>query len=285
MNPGKEQYDNISIPARLEQVILEAMDKAVQDNRRTRLRRWIAGAAAVFCMLFLSANITPIYAYASQIPVLGNVVRVLHIGTGGERTDGVFSDAQTAGEAVQFRFERSSQTLESVPVYSITHLLAPNRIVLTLHGVRGIDYQGIRESLLTTDAVQNVYRQMLGDDSMIGFVIVLNGGYTFEVMEYANPASLCLLFYAGQEKQPERTVYYLRSEAVPYGEALGLMSEKFFRDGATQLQTRQGDYIITIGQYDTREEAETALMTLEEKYGGETGLYVASGKTDEIPEY
>lgn len=284
MNIGKEQYDIIPIPAQLDQVILEAIHKAEQENRLIRLRRWIASAVAVFCILFLSANITPIYAYASQIPVIGSVVRVLHIGTGGERTDGAYADAQTEGETVQFHFESRSQELDAVPVYSVTHLLAPNRIVLTLHGVRGIDYQGIRESLLATDAVQDVYRPMIGDDSMVGFVIVLNSGYTYEVTEFANPASLSLRFYAEAEEQPERTVYYLRSEAVPFGEALGLMCERFYKDGATQLQTRQGDYIITIGQYDTQEEAETALKALEEKYSGETGLYVASGKTDEIPE-
>lgn len=108
MNIGKEQYDNIPIPAQLDQVILEAIDKAAQENRRIRLRRWIASAAAVFCILFLSANITPIYAYASQIPVIGSVVRVLHIGTGGERTDGAYADTQTEGETVQFHFERKT---------------------------------------------------------------------------------------------------------------------------------------------------------------------------------
>lgn len=284
MNIGKVQYDNIPIPAQLDQVILEAIDKAAQENRLIRLRRWIASTAAVFCILFLSANITPIYAYASQIPVIGSVVRVLHIGTGGERTDGAYADTQTEGETVQFHFDSRSQELKAVPVYSVTHLLAPNRIVLTLHGVRGIDYQGIRESLLATDAVQDVYRPMIGDDSMFGFVIVLNSGYTYEVTEFANPASLSLRFYAEEEDTPERTVYYLRSQAVPFGEGLGMLNEKYHRDGATQLQTRQGEYIITIGQYDTQEEAQAALKALNEKYGGETGLYVASGKADEIPE-
>ncbi len=284
MNIGKVQYDNIPIPAQLDQVILEATHKAAREYRLIRLRRWAAGVAAVFCILFLSANITPIYTYASQIPVIGSVVRVLHIGTGGERTDGAYADAQTEGETVQFHFESRSQELDAVPVYSVTHLLAPNRIVLTLHGVRRIDYQNIRESLLATDAVQDVYRPMIGDDSMFGFIIVLNSGYTYEVTEFADPASLSLRFYAEAEEQPERRVYYLRSEAVPFGETLGLMCERFYKDGATQLQTRQGDYIITIGQYDTQEEAQAALKALEEKYGGDTGLYVASGKTDEVPE-
>lgn len=282
MNIGKEQYDNIPIPAQLEQVIGEAIHRADREKRLVRLRRWIVSAAAVFCILFLGSNITPIYAYASQLPVIGSVVRVLHIGTGGERTDGAHADARAEGETVRFHFESRSQELDAVPVYSVTHLLAPSRIVLTLHGVRQIDYQAIRESLLATEAVRDVYRPMIGDDSMFGFVIVLNSGYAYEVTEFANPASLSLRFYA--EAQPERTVYYLRSEAVPFGEALGLMCERFRAEGATQLQTRQGEYIITIGQFDTREEAEAAREALEAKYGGETGLYVASGKTDEIPE-
>lgn len=284
MNIGKERYDNIEIPAQLDQVILDAVDRAKRENRLLKLRRWAASAAAVFCVLFLSANITPIYAYASQIPVIGSVVRVLHIGSGGERTDGAHAGAQTDGETVQFHFESKSQQLDSAPVYTISHLLAPNRIILTLHGVRSIDYEGIRESLLKTEAVQDVYRSMIGDDSMFGFVIVLNGGYTYEVTEYENPASLSLRFYAEDDGQPERIVYYLRSQAVAYGEELGMLNEQFYCDGATQLQTQKGEYIITIGQYDTQEEAESELKALNEKSGGETGLYVASGKADEIPE-
>ena len=50
MNIGKVQYDNIPIPAQLDQVILAAIDKAARENRLIRLRRWVASAAAVFCI-------------------------------------------------------------------------------------------------------------------------------------------------------------------------------------------------------------------------------------------
>ena len=82
--------------------------------------------------------------------------------------------ASAEGETVDFHFESSTEELDAAPVYTVSHLLAPNRIILTLHGVRTIDYEAISESLLSTEAVQSVSRAMIGDDSMFGFIIVLN---------------------------------------------------------------------------------------------------------------
>lgn len=284
MNIGKLQYDAIPIPEELDQVIWDAVSRAERDMRTRTLRRWLVSAAAVLCVVFLSANITPVYAYASRLPVIGAVVRVLHIGSGGEITDGAHTGASAEGETVDFHFESASEELDAAPVYTVSHLLAPNRIILTLHGVRTIDYEAISESLLSTEAVRSVSRAMIGDDSMFGFIIVLNGGWTYEITEYANPASLSVRFYPDEAYQPEREVYYLRSEAVPFGEELGLLNEIYFWDGATQLQTRSGGYIITIGQYDTLAEASAALKTLEDKFGGNTGLFVSGGLANEIPE-
>lgn len=282
MNIGKAKYDNIEIPENLNTVLNEAIRKAKKE-RRARLR-WVSSVAAVLCLLFLSANITPVYSYASQIPVIGSVVQILHIGTGGERTDGAQVGVEAGGESVQIRFENNSEQLDSVPVYNVSYLQAPNRMVLTLHGVRGMDFDSIRQSLLDTQAVQDVYRCMIGDDSSLGFVVVLNSGYTYEITEYENPASLSVKFFQEEQAQPEQTIYYLRSQAVSYGEELGMMSEQFFQWEATQLKTQEGDYILTIGQYATEEEAEAALQELEKEYGGETGLYVASGLQNEIPQ-
>lgn len=284
MNIGKAQYDAIPIPTDLDRVIWDAVSRAERDMRFQTLRRWLVSAAAVFCVAFLSANITPVYAYASRLPVIGAVVRVLHIGSGGEITDGAHTGASAEGETVEFHFESSTEELDAAPVYTVSHLLAPNRIILTLHGVRTIDYEAIEKSLLSTEAVQSVSRAMIGDDSMFGFIIVLNGGWTYEITEYANPASLSVRFYPDEAYQPEREVYYIRSEAVPFGEELGIMNEIYWASGTTQLQTRSGGYIITIGQYDTLDEANAALKALEDQFGGDTGLFVASGLADEIPE-
>ena len=284
MNIGKAQYDAIPIPTDLDQIIWDAISRAEREAWTRTLRRWLVSAAAVFCVAFLSANITPVYAYASRLAVIGAVVRVLHIGSGGEITDGAHTGASAEGETVQFHFESASEELDAAPVYTVSHLLAPNRIILALHGVRTIDYEAISESLLSTEAVQSVSRAMIGDDSMFGFIIVLNGGWTYEITEYANPASLSVRFYPDEAYQPEREVYYLRSEAVPFGEELGIMNEIYWTSGATQLRTRSGGYIITIGQYDTLDEANAALKVLEEQSGGDTGLFVSSGLAGEIPE-
>ena len=282
MNIGKEKYDNFEIPENLNTVLNEAIRKAKKE-RRVRLR-WISSVAAMLCLLFLGANITPVYSYASQIPVIGSVVQILHIGTGGERTDGVQAAAEAEGESVQIRFESSSEQLNSALVYDVSYLQAPNRFVMNLHGVRSIDFDSIRQSLLDTQAVQDVYRCMIGDDSSFGFVVVLNSGYTYEITEYENPASLSVEFRQEEQAQPEQTIYYLRSQTVAYGEELGMLNEQFFRWEATQLKTQEGDYIVTIGQYATQEEAEAALQELEQEFGGETGLYVASGLQNEIPQ-
>lgn len=254
-----------------------------REARGRNLRRWTVSVAAVFCAAFLCANVTPIYAYASRLPIIGTVVQVLHVGSGGERTDGAHAGAAAEGETVEFCFESRSGALDAAPVYSVSHLLAPNRINLTLHGVRTIDYESIRESLLATQAVRDVYRAMIGDDSMCGFVVVLNSGYTFEITKRADPGALSLRFYPDAEYQPEQTVYYLRSEAVPYGEGLGLLAERY-RGEAAQLKTQSGAYVITVGQYGTLAEAEAALQALEEASGNESGLFVASGLADDIPE-
>ena len=284
MNIGKAQYSAIPIPKELDRIIEDAISRAERDAQSQKRRRWLVSAAAVFCALFLSANITPVYAYASQLPVIGAVVRVLHIGSGGEITDGAHTGASAEGETVEFHFESSTEELDAAPVYTVSHLLAPNRIILTLHGVRTIDYEVISESLLSTEAVQSVSRAMIGDDSMFGFIIVLNGGWTYEFTEYANPASLSVRFYPDKDYQPEQEIYYLRSKAVPFGEELGILNEIYWASGATQLQTRSGDYIITIGQYDTLDEANAALKALENQFGRDTGLIVSSGLADEIPE-
>lgn len=283
-NKGKEKYEQIKIPAELDQVIWSSMKRAEREKQRATARKWIAAAAAVFCLCFAGANIAPIYAYASDLPVIGTIVRVLHIGTGGARTDGAHITANKQGEIVDFRFESNTGELDAVPVYTAIQERAPNRLVLTLHGVRTMDAAAILNSLLETDAVQDAYLGILGDDSAYEFVIVLNTGYNYEITEYENPSSLAVHFYPNEADGPEQTVYYLRTAAMPYGEELGLTAEQFYPHHATQLKTKSGEYIVVVGLYATEDEAAAALKTLETEVGGETGLFIASGTADAVPE-
>lgn len=283
-NKGKEKYEQIPIPEDLDWVIWNGMKRAEREKQRAVARKWLATAAAVFCLCFAGANIAPIYAYASELPVIGTIVRVLHIGTGGASTDGAHITANKQGETVDFQFESNVEELSAVPVYTAIQEYAPNRLILTLHGVRSMDEKSILNSLLETDAVQDAYLGILGDDSAYEFVIVLNTGYSYEITEYENPSSLAVRFYPDEAYRSEQTVYYLRTAAMPYGEELGLMTEQFYPHRATQLKTRSGEYIVVVGQYTSEDEAVTALKTLEMQVGGETGLFIASGAVNEVPE-
>lgn len=215
MNTGKKNYDEISIPAQLDEVITKSMRRAERTKRLRSLRRMAVSAAAVVCVLFASANIMPIYTYASQIPVLGSIVQVLQIGSGGEITDGARGEAQNCGESVLLSFKSDVGELDAVPYYSVTRYSSPNRLMINLVGVRDIDFDSLSESLLETSAVQDAYRMMVLDDSRFGVVIVLNPGWSCEVSEYTDPGALMLSFKEDAGAEEEGAVYYLRTEAMP----------------------------------------------------------------------
>ena len=274
MNAGKARYDSIPVPAELESAIDAGISRAEKRASARRLKHALAGVAAAVCIMFAGANIMPVYSYAADIPVLGSIVRVLHIGSGGEVTDGAQVGADTAGDRVELTFG----DMASAPYYTVEHLSAPNRIVLRLHGVRGADFDAIRENLMGAEAVQDVYRNMILDDSMLGLTIVLKGGYGFEVTEYADPGTLAFTF-AQDAESGDGTVYYLRTEAMPRSEELGLLCEEYHSLGATQVKTAAGSYIVAIGEYASAGEAAEALEAL-----GESPFRVASGDKNEVPE-
>ena len=149
----------------------------------------------------------------------------------------------------------------------MTRCPAPNRLMIGLDGVRDIDFDSLSESLLETSAVQDAYRMMVLDDSRFGVVIVLNPGWSCEVSEYTDPGALMLSFKEDAGAEEEGAVYYLRTEAMPYTEELGLLCEEYHAESPTQLKTLGGEYIVTLGQYGSESEALEALDALNSKYG------------------
>lgn len=101
--------------------------------------------------------------------------------------------------------------------------------------------------------------------------------------EYTDPGALMLSFKEDAGAEEEGAVYYLRTEAMPYTEELGLLCEEYHAESPTQLNTLGGEYIVTLGQYGSESEALEALDALNSKYG-DHGLFVASGAENEIPE-
>ena len=49
------------------------------------------------------------------------------------------------------------------------------------------------------------------------------------------------------------------------------------------MRTQEGSFILAIGEFDTREEAEKRLLELQESYAGAAELQVGSGMAKETP--
>ena len=101
--------------------------------------------------------------------------------------------------------------------------------------------------------------------------------------EYSDPGALMINFSEAESEVADDEVYYLRTEAMPYTDELGLLCEEYHNEGATQLKTASGNYIVTVGQYETESEALEALEELNETHG-DKGLFVASSAANELPE-
>ena len=72
----------------------------------------------------------------------------------------------------------------------------------------------------------------------------------------------------------------LDDSAMPYGESLGITAERFWGKETTPVRTEEGNYIVTVGEYQSESEAQSALVNAEL---GETGLTIASSLPDERP--
>lgn len=281
MNKGKLSYDAIPIPEGLDAAIDAGLRRGGRRIRARRLTRALAAVAAALALTLAAANIAPVYAYAADIPVLGSIVRVFHFGSGGEVTDGVELGADARADSVELSFNKAGSAAGSAPHYTVRQLAAPSRVVITLSGVRGMDFEALRGELISSPAVKDVYRSMILDDSRVEINVVLNEGWRCEVTEYAEPASLLLDFSEAGAAAGE--VYYLRSEAMPWGEPLALLCEEYHAEETVQVMTAAGSYIVAIGQYAGEQEAEAALAALREVHP-DAPFTVAVGTVYEIPE-
>ena len=264
MNEGKLKYDNIKLPGGLDAAIDRGLRRAAGKRRSRRLISVAAGTAAALCLMLGAANVAPVYAFAEDIPLLGDIVRVFHFGSGGEITDGVNVDAEKLGRKVELKFTNGGSETDSAPHYNVRQLEGPGRLVITLSGVRGMDFEAVQDALMASGAVSDVYRSIILDDSRVELNVVLSEGWSCEIGEYENPGSLLLSFaYSGE---PGDSVYYLRTESMPFGEALGLLCEEYLAEGVTQVRDADGSFYASIGQYESEEEAEAALEALLEAH-------------------
>ena len=263
---NREKFENIPVPDELDAVIDRAIRRA--EKRRLPVKQIFAAVACLALVLFTAAN-TPLYTYAQDVPVIGDVVRVLRIGSGGEVTDGRELGAESGGGSVRLTFGEAS----TAPAYEVERFAAPERAVITMHGVRFADRDEVLANVEAVDGVAGAYFTVILDDSMMQLVVELEEGFDCTVTELADPAGLRLDFTGGVETTDE-TVWYLRSEAMPRGEGLGMLCEQYQEFNPQQVRTVSGNFAVIIGAYAGEEEAEAALEQLPQ----DAPFYVSSSK-------
>lgn len=290
MNTEKFAYENIEVPDdRLVQAIYSGMGRAKRIKRRQYTARSLTAAAAVFALLLCSANIPSLYAYASEIPILGEFVRALHAGSGGEQTLHEDIQAEIQDNELVIHFINDGRTTDTVAPYTAQHYSAPSRITLTLESLTEEEYEKLESQIREMKGVADVYRILSPEKEKISFVMVLDRLYDYEVVEQIFPGMLSIrlfqdAYYAAGEKAPEQQVYYLRTEGLGQDQRLEELLKKYQAEDPAQVKTQAGSFILTIGEFSSEEEAENRLSELQRDYDGAVEFQVSMGMAKEIPE-
>ncbi|WP_238654732.1 hypothetical protein [Paenibacillus piscarius] len=281
---GKDRYAQIEIPAQLGEVLEAAQAQAAARSRRTSRWRWFGSSAAALIACLLVLNIPGVASALSQVPVVGNLVKVLQFGTGGERTDGAAVSTVTSENTIRIVFGQEGEAAASAPSYTVDQREGPKRLIFTFNGVRRFDYGALEQDLLASPLVSDVYRNIILDDSAMRFVVELKEGTRHTLTEYSNPGTLELKLTAEGKAAPPKEIYYVRSEGMPQGESLAILEEIYLDDDVTFLRTTSGNFAAVIGGFSTREEAEQKLAAISgrENYAGD--LFVDSWLSNGHPE-
>lgn len=277
-NIGKQYYEAISLPEKLETVVTQAIRRGMW---RHRALRWGSSAAAMLAAMLLCANVTPLYAAASEVPVLGQMVRIMRIGSGGESAETLGVTTKTVSQTVQLSFAAADGTAASVPQYSVARRTAPFRVILRLHGIGSMDDNAFLDAVCKQAAVADAYRNACTVDTDRSFTILLNKGYDCTAGEYTTGIFGMVFFQA--EDFADKTSYYLRSDAMALGPKLAKQAEELAWEGATQVRMANGQYCVVLGNYTTEEQARHALSGLEEKLGRTLPFSVAVGGVYTLP--
>lgn len=267
MIEGKGSYDKIMIPDQLDTVLTSACMRAKRQRRRDRGTRYGLTAAA-FLSLFVLCNNEIVYAKTVGIPVIGTLVQLLHVGEGGNVTDGV--KGQFAVENNILSVEFSAENLKEVPHYQIEYHTMPRRIVVTIDGIRGFDRNNLMELANQCTGIGELYFLTVLDDSRIRFVAELQDGIGYQVAEYQDPASLKLTF--GTEyyvADGTEQLWTVRIPAMESGEPLAMVQELYAgetleledamvkADDIQTVKTQSGLFTLTAGAYSSKEEAQS----------------------------
>ena len=251
----KNQFEAIPIPAELGASVKSGLRKG---KRRLAYRRTLSGMAAAVALVFLTANIPPLYARAAELPILAPLVRVMRVGNGGKAVSGVVAHVEAGESLIRLAFTHGNQEAP-VPVFSAVQRKAPRRVILRLHGLAAETPLDLAETLRSQSAVSDAYPISTTDPEEQGVVIHLEPGWNCAAGQYEQ--SLELQFTLG-ETEPPAEYEVLCSEPLPQGMELAQLTELLLWEGATQLKAPSGDYYVVLGEFPTEQQAQQAQQNL-----------------------
>lgn len=268
MAKGNQNYDNIPVPETLGQVFQDACKRGKRTMIRRRISKAAVACAACVSLVLFTGNET-VYATLAQIPVIGQMVQFIHSGKGGQITDGATGYAQLGDGVLRIRFEEEP---ERTPHYTVDFLKGPNRVQLTLDGVRGFDRDSLKQMADQTEGIKDFYFITYLDDSAVRFAMELEDSYDYEVKEYENPGYLDIHFVEKTDRQTGETGWYVRTVSMEMGESLALTQETLSPWNLQAAKTAEGTFTLAVGPFSHQAEAQKVLDEISGE--GFEGLYL-----------
>jgi len=281
---GKERYDNIEIPSRLSGVIQEAMKRGRARKRNMRWLRGSSALAAACAAVVITVNVPGVAMALSDVPVIGSIVKVLQVGSGGERTDGVAVTTTARENTLDIHFAVDGERTTSAPAYTVDHKEAPNRLIFTFNGVRNLDMDKLQQDIRGLSNVKDVYSNVILDDSGVRFVVELKDSIDYSVSEYRQPGYIQLKLFGAAKAEKAHEAFFVRSQEMEQGEALAILDEQYAGDGSSVVKTKNGKYVVALGGFASRIEAEDLLRRLSAREDYVEPLHVDSWMSNENPE-
>lgn len=280
---NQHNYDNISIPENLSEIYDKACIRGKRKKMHDKIRTGMSVAAACL-LLVLVSNVSPVYAALSDIPVIGSLVRVLHIGEGGVVADGRAVHNEAGEEGLKIWFSEENSYSADASHYEVEYKQAPERIVLTMNGVRNFDPLEFIEQANALSRVRAAYRETYLDDSAIRLVLELTEGTGYRVEEFKDPGYLQLVLEQKADTEEVQTLYYIRSRDMDMSEEAALLKEMLYEYGSDIVRTKQNRYFVTAGTYTDLNDAQQTMDMLIESGLSAEQFTVQSCKTNENPD-
>ena len=249
---GKDRFDAIEIPEGLGKTVHRA---AIRGMAARTARKTGAFVCLLVMLTGVAANIPCFYAAAAEIPALGPIVRMMHIGSGGTTGLKVCGATSFDGDTVSVRFTGFSGEPAQVPEFSVIQRNYPRRMVLHFHGIAQMDEQQLLEALRSHPAVEDAYGLIYSEEDEVGVNILLQDSMQCTVTQYADGV-LKIGFREGTSAGKD-TAYVLCSEPLE-PDAAADFCRSLAWEGASQIRTEDGKYQIFLGEFCTLKQAEKA---------------------------